>query len=551
MSRDFHFLRPEWLWLLAAAAILPLALWWRDRRALPGAREIAPHLLRHLTVPRGRTWWLRPSHLVALALAFGTVGLAGPTWEREPTPFTEDLAPMVIAIDLSVSMNAIDVAPTRLERGKQKIRDLLALRSGARTALVVYAGTAHLVLPPTDDPSVFGLYLDALSTDLMPREGKDASAALAVAAAILEKDEVPGSVLFITDGISRKHVGAFAQFARGDAEVMVLGVGTTEGGPVRVGESRFLMEGGRRVVARLDKDGLEALAREAGAYVGTATVDDTDVSRLQRQAQTHLQSVREQDTSARWKDAGYYLVYPVALLSLLWFRRGWTVNWAAVWLLLLLWPLPAHGQSTAGAGRLQFIDLWLTRDQQGRYYFDRGDYAIAAERFVDPLWKGVACYHADDMACAIDQFARVDSAESNYNLGNAYVRLKQWPEAVQAYDRALELRPDFRDARENRDLVLDVIRRIEEAKKKPKQDEDEGKPDPTFKPDEVKFDDKADKGKSGEIDRKLVQEAMAEKWLQGLQTTPADFLRIKFAIQAEDSTDGAARSAVGAGGREP
>ena len=554
LPADFHFLRPEWLWLLAAAVLVPLAVWWRDRRALPGASAIAPHLLKHLMVPRGATWWLRPSHLAALVLALGAVGLAGPAWEREPTPFTEDLAPLVIAIDLSTSMNAIDVPPTRLERAKQKVHDLLALRSGARTALVVYAGTAHMVLPPTDDPGVVALYLDALATDLMPRPGKDASAALAVAARILERDEVPGSVLFLTDGVGREHVKAFADFSKGGGGLMVLGVGTSEGGPIRVGENRFLTEGGRRVIARLDRDGLDALSRETGAYVGTVTVDDTDVHRLQRRTQSHLQSVREQDAAARWKDAGYYLVYPIALLTLLWFRRGWTVNWPAVWLLLFLWPLPAHAQGSGGSDGFRFVNLWMTRDQQGRSAFERGDYATASQRFVDPPWKGVACYRAGDLACAIDQFARLDTAESNYNLGNAYVRLKQWPEAVQAYDRALQLRPDMTEARENRDLVLDVIRRIEEARKKPPADEDEQVQAPDLGADEVKFDNESGKGKQAQIDRKLLQEAMAEKWLRALRTTPEEFLRMKFAIQAEDASAPARLPAspaqpAGAGGK--
>ncbi len=549
LPAGFHFLRPEWLWLLIVAVLVPVLASWRDRRAVPGAREIAPHLLAHLVVPRGRTRWFRPAHLGALVLTFGAIGMAGPTWQREPTPFAEDLAPLVIVLDLSRSMDAIDIAPTRLERAKQKIADLVALRSGARTALVVYAGTAHMVLPPTDDPTVMSLYLESLSTDLMPREGKDASAALAVAAGLLEKDEVPGSVLFITDGIGSEHLPAFAAFPATGNEVMLLGVGTSEGGPIRTGENRFLVENGRRVTARLDLESLRAVAREAGAYVGTVTVDDTDVQRLQRRIQTHLQAAREADTSARWLDAGYFLVYPAAFLVLLWFRRGWTINWAAVLLVALLWPLPAYAQGSDASPGFRFIDLWLTRDQQGRYYFDRGDYATAADRFVDPMWKGVACYRADDLDCAADQFARLDTADANYNLGNVYVRLRNWEEAVAAYDRALELRPGFADARENRDLVLDVIRRIEEAREK-QQDEPPPQTDPTFAPDQVEFSDKGKEGTSGEIDRQMLQEAMAEKWLGALQTTPAEFLRMKFAIQAEGSSSGTGPGS-GAPARQP
>merc|ERR1711960_14392 len=98
-------------------------------------------------------------------------------------------------------MEASDVAPSRLERGKQKIRDFLDLRAGARTALVAYAGTAHAVLPMTEDPQVMVPYLEGLSPEVMPREGAVAGEALALAQAMLSEEGAPGGVLFVTDSI--------------------------------------------------------------------------------------------------------------------------------------------------------------------------------------------------------------------------------------------------------------------------------------------------------------------------------------------------------------
>ena len=192
---DLHFLRPAWLWGLVPVAVLFLVL---SRRSDPRRRwkpMIAPHLLDHLTIrPRGRVW-IRPIHQVTAAAALACVAVAGPTWEREVSPFAEDTAPLVIALDLSQTMDAIDVQPTRLERAKQKIRDLLALRTGARTALIVYAGSAHTVLPPSTDAAMFETFLDGLSTSIMPSPGKDPSAALSLADSILARDSVPGSIL--------------------------------------------------------------------------------------------------------------------------------------------------------------------------------------------------------------------------------------------------------------------------------------------------------------------------------------------------------------------
>jgi len=325
----FHFLRPLWLMAIIPAILFYVLIRHRQDVVQQWRVLIAPHLLPHLIEGGGRSPGLSPILLVVLAIMIGAVAAAGPTWEREITPFSEDTAPLVIALDLSRSMDTIDVQPTRLERAKQKVRDLLALRSGARTGLLAYAGSAHMVLPLTDDRSFFETYLAALETGIMPAAGKDPTAALALAEQMLEPDEVPGSILFITDGIAADNRPAFTEHQATSAdELLVLGVGTSEGGPIRAGESGFATDSsGRRITARLDRKGLEQLGREAGVFVATVTLDDRDVERIQRRIQSHLESVREEDESARWRDIGYYLVFPVALLGMLWFRRGWTVEW--------------------------------------------------------------------------------------------------------------------------------------------------------------------------------------------------------------------------------
>ena len=112
--------------------------------------------------PRGGR--LLPIDGVALVLALACLGAAGPTWSRVPDPFVAQTAPLVIALKVTPSMENRDVAPSRLERSRQKIRDLLALRTGARSALIAYAGTAHSVVPMTEDPNVLLPYLEGLDT---------------------------------------------------------------------------------------------------------------------------------------------------------------------------------------------------------------------------------------------------------------------------------------------------------------------------------------------------------------------------------------------------
>ena len=180
------------------------------------------------------------------------------------------------------------------------------------------------------------------------------------------------------------------------------------------------------------------------------------------------------------------------------------------------------------------INLWLTPDQQGRYFFEKRDYAAAAERFQDPLWKGIAYYRSKNFEAAVEQFARVDSVEGYFNLGDAYARLGRFEQAVTSYEETLRRKPDDRAARENRDLVQSLIQKKKKAKEK-EEEPPEGQ-EPTYNPDEIKFDEKGKKGKKGEIDQaELSAEQIQQMWMRRLQTTPSDFLRLKFAAQAEES----------------
>ena len=179
------------------------------------------------------------------------------------------------------------------------------------------------------------------------------------------------------------------------------------------------------------------------------------------------------------------------------------------------------------------LSLWLTPDQQGRYYFEKGDFKAAAERFRDPLWKGIAYYRSKYFEAAVEQFACVDTHEGYFNLGDAYAHLGRLDQALAAYEEVLRRRPDDLAAKENRDLVRSLIQK---KKEKEKEEETPEGQEPTYNPDELKFDEKGKRGKKGEVDQaELSAEQIQEVWMRRLQTTPSDFLRLKFAAQAEES----------------
>lgn len=531
---NFHFIRPHWLLMLVPI----LLLYWLLRRKHSAVKQwesfISPHLLKHLIVGTEQKRRLRPVNLLIPVFILACLALSGPTWLQEPLPFTEDEAPLVIAVDLSREMNAVDIQPSRLERAKQKVRDLLAERNGARTALLAYAGSAHMILPLTDDSQIMEMYLGSLTPDIMPEQGKNAAVALALAEAMLAQEITPGTVLFFTNAIDAEHFSTFIDYIEESRNaVMVLGIGTTQGGPIPTGGNRFLTDPeGNRVISTLDRQGLEALSQEAGIYVTSVTVDDSDVRRLNGRIKRHMTEVLSEDENVRWKDFGYFLLFPLALLSLFWFRRGWTVQWlSGVLLVIILFPpVPAEAQE------FRFIDLWLTADQQGRKLFEKGDYTEAALKFEDPMWKGISYYYNEDYESAIQHFSRLETAESYFNLGNAYVHIEAYNQALESYTKALEQKPDYVEAKHNQKLVQDILERIAREQKEKDQ---RIQPGPQLGADEIKIADPEDQKKREETEGEPIElqqemysdEQLNEMWMRRVQTSPADFLRNKFALQ--------------------
>ncbi len=522
---SFHFLRPLWL-LMLIPSILVFVILQRQQGTLKQWKKlIAPHLLNHLIVGAEHKSRFRPIHALLIVCLLVSVALSGPTWKIEPSPFTEDTASLVIALDLSASMNAIDIQPTRLQRAQQKVHDLLLLRKGARTGLIAYSGSAHVVLPPTNDPEIFETYLNALRTDIMPVKGKDPTRALSLAMEIIKRDEAPGTILFITDSISKEYLPFFVEHThKSRVKILVLGIGTTKGGPILISKNKYLKDkSGLTVVSKLDRDELVALSDKTGAYVTTVTVDDSDVRRINSRIEGHLKSVQSEDENTRWKDFGYYIVIPVALLSLLWFRKGWTIQFAMILVFLAITFQP----STALAGNYSLENLFLTSDQQGRYYFEEGKYEEAAKRFNDPLWKGISFYMNENFEAAINEFVKVHTPEGYFNLGNSYAHNKNYEQAINSYDSALKLKPDYDKTRVNMEIVQALL-----DKKMKEEDEQKQEGDPTFEADEMKFDEKGEKGKKGDVEQSLfTEEQITEMWMRNIRTSPADFLRIKFAVQ--------------------
>jgi Ca-activated chloride channel family protein len=247
---------------------------------------------------------IRPIQLLLVVWTIGTIALAGPAWRLEPSPFAEDDAGLMVVMKVSSTMMADDVQPSRLDRAKLKLQDLLQLRNGSSTGLIVYSGSAHLVMPLTRDDRIISTMLEDLTPDLMPDDGDALADALRMAEQVLQNSGVPGSVLIIADSVAPAQVSLLQ-----DENILP---------PVQF---LFVQSPG----APIDL-GLKDAGDNLHAFVARLTADQEDVEELAGRAETNIRSVSADDEGTRWLDSGYSLLPLLALLSLMWSRKGWLLR---------------------------------------------------------------------------------------------------------------------------------------------------------------------------------------------------------------------------------
>ena len=320
--QHFHFLRPYWLLAFVIIYYIIRAFSLRDDSLAQWRSLMSKQVLTHLTVSGNNNHWLSPQKMsLILALPLCIV-LMGPTWQQQPSPFSENNAPLVIALDVSKTMEQGDVQPSRLLRTKQKVIELLELRGDSKTALIAFAGSAHVVMPITNDREMIRHFLDALSEKIMPVSGKLPETILPLADNLLASSAVPGTVLLIGDGATNNTVTAFKEFfATQSAQLIVWGIGqSTTAEQSIIAQDELVTD-----VIPMQLEQLKALSSESDGRLVLMSNDNSDVKRVNNYIKHNLVIV--DDNSRPWHDSGYPLVFVVAFIFLFWFRKGWTLQW--------------------------------------------------------------------------------------------------------------------------------------------------------------------------------------------------------------------------------
>jgi Ca-activated chloride channel family protein len=366
-----------------------------------------------------------------------------------------------------------DIAPSRIELAKRKLKDLVAafVHAGAphRYGLTLFAGESYLFCPVTTDVAVLRQFIDAIDPDMVTTLGSNLEAGVATALERFDKsNSKSGRILLLSDGeddeLALSRVVSLIE-SRG-VRVDVLGIGTTEGKPIEVEPGKFLRDSRGQVVhSRINEGSLRALADAGSGVYVQAALDDRDINALVK-AGTSL-GMTEDPTHRRkvksYREIGPWFALAALIAIILMARVPRSGALLRVLALALLLPDTIHAQSppTAKPSARTAYELY----QSGRYADSVSAFesALAADPSNPDLKQALASalFKVERFEEAHKLFASLsDSAqdgksffENEYNRANALLALKRYDEAIDAYTRALDVKPGDERALHNRSLA--------------------------------------------------------------------------------------------------
>jgi Ca-activated chloride channel family protein len=471
---DFNFAQPVWL---CGLLLIPIGWAWYkywqnlSKSNLSGLNKfIDEKLLPHLLI-KSKT----DSKIVSYGWLYGVltacivIALANPRWSYEDLDAYQTNASMVILLDLSASMNATDITPSRIIRARQSIEDLLNLSKGLKIGLVGFAGNAHLISPVTDDLATVKTYIPALDTDLTKLQGNSFHQALLLGGELLANE--PGdqkSILVVSDGnfASTDFSKELAALHSRGVNVHVLGVGTATGAPYKNHSGALHKSQGKLVISKLNTAVLQTIAKQ-GHGIYTETVhNDAGIKAILHKAEHN--NPDEQIISGKvrqWQDRYYWFIFPAAIILLYLMRQRVLYVYIAFIMTGLL--------QSPNAMALDLSTAFKNSEQQGQRAYIEAEFQQAAELFNNPYRKGIALYRAGEFAQAEQQFNQASSngikIDAQYNAGNAQMQQRKWRAAIKSYETVLKIDPDHFAAQHN----LEIAKRMQEEQPENEDEQDQ------------------------------------------------------------------------------
>ena len=463
-----HFIRPEWLLSLPLVPFLLAYLWRVQRSASVWNNYIASHLSRLLVSPATAT---RKKSLVWLAsmLLISILALSGPAITKEATPVFAANQGRVIVLDMSNSLFADDLTPNRLAQEKFRATDLIKAFTQGDTALVAYAGDAFTISPLTSDKQTLLNLLPTLTPEIMPVQGSNIASGIALAQQLLKQAGYQdGDIIVFSDGINREQYEQAQRVLSGSHNrLAVMAIGTEAGAAIRFPDGQLQKDNqGAVIIAKTDMGLLAKLAAANDGLFVPMSVNGADVQQVIDWSKVTHNAKLTDIQGEQWQDLGPYIALLLLLPVLLTFRHGILANAVFACLLLTSSVIAPKAQASS------WDDLWHTQDQQAQASYAKGQYQQAADTFTDAKWRGAALYQAKEYEQALAEFSKDNSANGLYNQGHALMQLEQYEAAKERYQQAIQLAPDFTEAKQNLALAEKLLHQQQQQEQEQQQQQD-------------------------------------------------------------------------------
>lgn len=467
------FAAPGFLWLLLLIPLLAGLMLLMGRLHETRLRRLFSGEVKNQVRP-GWVRGLRTARDVLLltGITLGILALAGPRFDKQVQIVQAKGVDLVLVVDLSRSMDAQDVDPSRLERVRREIADLLDIMEADRVGLVIFAGGAYPRMPLSDDHQALRMLTDEMSTRDFQAQGSAMDQAIDKAVELLASDDTSTAgkaMVVFSDGEVHEPDKALAAASRArDAGVRIFSVGVGEAGaPIPLGQGLWQRDRqGRQVLTTPSPQMLRDLARIGGGAYVDSVPSDQDMRRLyQGEIRSLLQAgMRDTRPKIRWRAAWPWPLGGAVICVLIasWLGEGhrrWGMAAAVALAVGLAAAVPARAASLAQAdaayreGKYSDAARELTQLTQ-----ERPDDADLFQRL------GAARYRAGDFEGAARAWSREaelrgDDLNTLFDLGNANARAGRLERALEYYDRVLEGDPDNTGAQTNRQLVQSELER--------------------------------------------------------------------------------------------
>ena len=429
--QQFHFLRPQALYLFVPLAVIVLLLILGNKERRKWKTMIDSTLRKYMFTKGSRWAIILPLLAFIIAMSCIILAIAGPTWKKKDVPGEKIQAVVLIALDLSKSMLAKDIQPDRLERAKFKISDFLDANPRARAGLVAFAGTAHPVIPFTSDYKLVKYHATSLQNHIMPVQGSNIPVLITVMDSIMKEVDAPSTVLLMTDALDAEDASLLSNWIDSTKHHLeILLFSTPNGAPI---------PGYANVISKQEPSVASNLTQDTSISITPITLDKSDVDGIAKRISSKLIFEKEKKQDEKdWDDMGWLLIIPALIITAFWFRRGWVIQWC-------LLPFIFFTITSCGV-KSKHPDWWYSKDYQGQLWENAGNYAEAAEHFEEDQHKVVAYFKAGNYTAAADLFALDTTSAGNYNRGLALAKLGRYDEAEDAFGKAVDLDPSLKNA---------------------------------------------------------------------------------------------------------